>query len=133
MVANAAESHLVSTLGWVDRGAVSLWETRLDRTRSIVIDPDAHFLSLHEGAGDYFAAVHHYEGDRLVISARPIADPEQCSARVVIEGGRSRFEGSDDAWKALPRAYTAWYGEGREGDFSLFLLDAPNQPVEIQR
>jgi hypothetical protein len=97
MLANTSESHLISCMGWVDAGAVWVCETttgRVDRVRL----GEARYLSLRPGSNDLFAAVHHYEGSRVEISAHRIASPGQALSRVVISGEGTAFGGDLGVW-----------------------------------
>jgi len=55
-------------MGWVDRGALWVLDVASGRAQSIPIG-DAKYLSLHAGRSGHFAAVHHYDTDRLIITA----------------------------------------------------------------
>src|SRR5260370_9960928 len=107
MIVNSSESHLVSHLGWVDKNAVLLCETASAQARRGALG-DARYLSLHPGRDDLFAAVHHFDGNRLEISAHRIAEPDQAISRIVIAGAAAPFEGDSAVRGRMPPASVAY-------------------------
>jgi len=107
VLADPQERTLVSSLGWVDRGSLWIFEpdTGRERTRRL---GEAQFLSLHAGAADRFAVVHHHDGERLEITAHTFAEPAKTLARCIVEGWERRLEGDTRAWSGLPRHYLAY-------------------------
>jgi len=132
VLADPGERTLVSSLGWVDGGALWTLDTAAGAERSLKLG-DAKFLSLHAGTGDRFAVVHHFDGARLEITAHAFDRPEEALARCVVEGWERRLEGGAEGWKGLPSHYVgylrhpAWsaYALVRiaEGDVSLQTFD----------
>src|SRR5437660_3352231 len=134
MIANAAESHLISNLGWVDHGAIWVCETGSAAARQVVLS-DAGWLSLYRGSEDLFAAVHWLADDHFEISAHRIAAPEDVRARVVVRGGRPVFEGDRSVWQYLPRAYRAfsrYSPTSGPGKYHLCLIDHREETIEMQ-
>jgi hypothetical protein len=92
-----------------------------------VVLSDAKYLSVKAGIDDFFAVVHHWDGDRLEISAHAHSEPSRIISRVLLQRGVSglaakpaiAFEGHLPVWERLPRAFTAF----AFGDYQLFLTD----------
>ncbi|MDR7419974.1 MAG: hypothetical protein QN178_13810 [Armatimonadota bacterium] len=131
MIVSIDETHLVSSLGWVDAGTVWVCETRTYQVRQVTLS-DARYLTLHAGTRDVFAAVHHFDGSRLVLTAHPATEPERVLSRITVAHGQTALDGDAAVWHDLPRAYTGWYGPPDAGTYCLCLIDARRPTVEVQ-
>jgi hypothetical protein len=129
LIANAAESHLVSSLGWVDRGAVWCCETATQTIRRVPLG-DAAFLTLRPGSEGLFAAVHHHDGKKVLITAHRIEAPEDAVARVELSGTHFAFDGEKHVWRCLPRTYVANYEFDGKNDYCIFVIDPDRHTVE---
>ena len=127
MLADSSESHLVSYLGWVDHGAVWWCETSTDRAMRVRLG-EADRLTVYAGSRDVFAVVHHFDVNRLEISAHRISSPAGAVSRIRVAGPRATFDGDVTIWADLPHAYLDSAGEPL-----LVLIDADRQSVESQR
>jgi hypothetical protein len=86
---------------------------------------DAKYLSLVAGADDSFAVVHHWDGNRLEISAHCHSEPRRAISRLLLHLANPgiyanptiSFEGDHSVWDRLPKAFTAY----AFGDFRLVL------------
>lgn len=132
LIANAAETHLVSNLGWVDHGAVWTCETATGDVRRVSIG-DADFLTLRPGTQDLFAAVHHTDGSRVTITAHRIQAPQTCLARIELGGAHVSFDGEERIWRCLPRHYIARFTSEGTTDYVLIVVDAERRAVEHHR
>ena len=92
---------------------------------------DAKYLSLHGGTRDCFSVVHHYEGDRLVISAHSFVDPPKTLAGVSFGPSGNSFEGDPAVWAHLPRVYIAYFKRPTLSDFHLFLIEPDGPTAEV--
>src|SRR5262249_55561821 len=122
LIANASESHLVSSLGWVDKGAVWACETATKTERRVPLG-DAAFLTLRPGTEGIFGAVHHYDGKKIAITAHPIESPEQTLARIELAGTHFTFDGEKHIWRCLPRTYVANFESGGTAGYTVFVVD----------
>lgn len=118
MLTDPSERFVVSSLGWVDGGALWIHDLRSSQTRLAQIG-EAKYLSLHGGSGGHFAVVHHYDGDRLAITAHSFDEPSAVLARAVISGESRRFEGLSAPWSSVPRFYVAYLVQAAWSDFAL--------------
>jgi hypothetical protein len=128
MILNASETHLISHLGWVDKGGVWLCEAEPAQVRRVALS-EARYLTLRPGRGDLFSAIHHSDSDRLAISAHRIDSPDEAISRILIDASGPTFEGDCAVWSQLPRAYVAYYARA----FQLFLIAADPPSVELQQ
>ncbi|MCI0483250.1 MAG: hypothetical protein L0Y78_01575 [candidate division NC10 bacterium] len=121
----------LSAMGWVDRG--SLW--CFDPTREIetrIPLSDANYLSLHAGSNDYFSVVHHFDGNRVEVTAHRFAAPPDVLSRASVGNGSSRLTGDLSVWEFLPRYYVAYYTCPAWSDFALLCIDQHRGTVEVQ-
>lgn len=118
MLTDPAERFVVSSLGWVDGSALWVLDVRSSQARLAQIG-DAKYLSLHRGRAGHFAVVHHYDGDRLVITAHSFEMPSDVLSRVIISGESRRFEGPLAPWSNVPRFYVAYLVQPAWSDFAL--------------
>lgn len=117
-------------MGWVDAGAIWVLDLTTERTRLVQVG-DAKYLSLHAGRSGYFAAVHHYDGDRLVITAHTFSQPDEVLSRCVVSQASRRIEGSPSPWQHLPRHYVAYLAQPGWTDFALVTV-GPSEAVTLQ-
>jgi hypothetical protein len=132
MLIDRDESVVVSNLGWVDKGAVWVCDTANSEARQLKLS-DAKYLSLCEGNNGNFSAVHHFDNNRLDITAHEIIRPGQVLARIAIVDGKATFEGDIAVWGELPRAYVGYYTKPFAEGFFLFLVNAAARVVELQQ
>jgi len=130
MIISPDESRVVSSVGWVDKNSLWTLDTASDSIHLFRVS-DANYISLHYTGGDFFSAMHHYSGEKIVISAHSFERPEVAGARLIYEAGAVRFEGDKEIWKKLPRAYTGYLKLPANADFHLLLLNPAGPDLEI--
>lgn len=130
MLADPEERTIVSSVGWVDGGAIWVLDVATGRPRSVRVG-DARYLSLHAGRAGYFAAVHHYEGDRLAITAHSFSQPGWALSRCVVSRHDRRLEGPSSPWEHLPRHYVAYLVQPAWAEFALVTVDG-SRAVTLQ-
>jgi hypothetical protein len=126
VITNADGTQVVSSLGWVDKGAIWVCTAGELVPRKVVLS-DAKYLSIKAGIAGFFAVLHHWDGDRLEISAHTHSEPSRIVSRVslhrIISGLPIKpaitFEGDVSVWERLPRAFTGF----AFGDYQLLLTD----------
>jgi hypothetical protein len=133
VIINSVGTQAICSLGWVHKG--SLWAYSIgDASPRIVKLSDAKYLSLKAGKRDCFSLVHHWDGDKLDISAHNHSEPRRpisCISLRLAGSGRAQPEasltGDSSIWQELPRAYVAF----AFGGFHLFLVNL-NGEVSMQ-
>lgn len=124
MLINSSESHLVSNLGWIDKGSLWVCEIATARVDNVALS-EADYLTLHPGDPDTFAVVHNFASERLEISAHDITSPQTVLSRISFIAGIADFEGDPDVWRRLPRAYVV-------GANYLLMLDPAKHTAELK-
>ena len=104
MITDPAERYVVANLGWIDHGGVWRFDARTGTANAIPLS-DARLV--RGGAGDLFTAVHHFDGDRLLITAQSYERPDVAVAWVDVRGRRSAMTGDPAAWHGLERRMSA--------------------------
>jgi len=122
MLLSEDQDLVVSTLGWCDACRLWILETRSGEVSTHQIS-DAKYLSLHAGMTGHFAVVHHYDSDRLCISAHSLSDPRKPIASVRFGPSGANFEGDSTIWRYVPKAYVAYFKRPALSDFHLFLVE----------
>lgn len=119
MILNDNRTQAVSSLGWVDRGSLWVYSVSEASSQKMTLS-DATYLSVSAGAEDFFSVAHHWNGERLEITAHNHLDPRhiisRLSLRRTIPGFPSRLEllreGDLRVWDRLPGAFTGYaFGE----------------------
>jgi len=115
MILNSAGTQAISNLGWVDNGRLWIYSSANVSPDNVVLS-DAKYIEVLPGRNDLFAAVHHWDGKRLEITAHHHSEPGGVIARASIQqtvrGADAKlklvFEGDSSVWSQLPRAYVAF-------------------------
>jgi len=124
MLINVSGTQAVCSLGWAHKG--SLWVYRIDHAAPQVLKlSDAKYLTVKAGNKNFFSVVHHWDGDKLEISAHNHAEPSRRLSSILLQRSgllgaktESKVIGDSSAWMELPRAYVAFAFD----DFHLFLV-----------
>src|SRR5262245_30768877 len=124
-------SKAVSTLGWVDQGAVWVCAAGEKTPRKIVLS-DAKWLSPARGSDDCFAVVHHWDDKKLEITAHSSLEVTRVICRLALQSGTKgepsiTWQGELSVWTRLPRAFVAYV----YGDYHLILIRETGE-VELQ-
>lgn len=141
MLIDAMESTVISNLGWAEGGRLWLCDTATSKIRQAKIG-DGKYLSFYDGKEGMFAAVHHFESNRLEITAHNKTMPDEVLARITILDSKSSFDGDVSVWSKLPRVYVAYYVRFKASTdsppkipnndgFFLFIVDAARNDVEL--
>jgi hypothetical protein len=114
---------LVDNIGWVDRGALWVYDVAKQKEKLIGID-GAKFLSLQAGEHGFFRMVHGESADRA-ISVRRIAEPEVEVTSVRYYDDEPVFCGEIEFWKSVDSAALVSAGKGKQ----LLRIDAAHGQV----
>jgi len=133
MVINAAHTQAVCSLGWVHKGSLCVY--RIGSASPQVLElSDAKYLTIKAGKKDFFSVVHHWDGDKLDISAHNHSEPHRPISSISVRRSdsvstktESKVTGDFSVWRELPRAYVAF----AFGDFHLFLTH-PDGGISVQ-
>jgi hypothetical protein len=122
----------VSNLGWVDHGAVWSFGAGDDEPRTIPLS-DAKYLDLLAGKGPYFAAVHHWSGERLAITVQPYDQPGQVVGRIDVGGWQPTITGDEAVWEGVPLIFRGYLNHDVTGDAGYFTVRRFGPRVELNR
>jgi hypothetical protein len=128
VITNETRTEAISSLGWVDKGSLWIYSPPEHSPREVALS-DAKWLSVAAGANDFFAVTHHWEAEKLQISAHSHSGPGRPLSRILFRSATSKdvtLEGERDVWRFLPRAFSAF----AFGGYHLILVDAGE--VEVQ-
>ena len=125
---SADRSTIVSSLGWVDRGALWAYSDASRKVRSIRLGA-AKYLSFRAGTDDHFAVVHHGEDRVSEITVHRFPEVGQVLARAVIGVEDGVLSGDTDAFAHVPRHYIGSLTTPSWADFGLITIDVPRGRV----
>lgn len=132
MLVDQNASTLVSTMGWVDRNALRIFDLASGASRAIEFE-GTRILTLHPGANDHFALVHHGLTGGTRLSVHAITQPEGPRADLTIDGNAASFSGDNTAWRHVPGAYLAQHELAGRRDYALFRIDPAGPSATVQR
>jgi len=130
MISNPDETMIISSLGWVDKGNLWVLDTRSDSIEKRDLS-DGKYISLHYEGGEFFSIVHHYDGKRVEISAHAFEDPDAAMSKIHFKDGTAHFEGDDEIWNKVPKAYPEYIQLPSKSDFYLLLIDPIGPQLEV--
>src|SRR5579862_1016828 len=123
MIFDKSARLLIDNMGWVDRGALWIYDLAKHKEKRIGID-GAKFLGLQAGEHGFFRAVHGESPDRA-ISVRRIAEPEIELTSVRFHDDEPVFVGEMELWKLVDSAAIVSTGTGQQ----LLRIDAAHGQV----
>lgn len=132
MILNAGATVALSSMGWVDRDALWLFDSASGTARTIPLTSGAEHCSLHATSGDRFAVGHHFVGRRFEITVHEFAAPEIGIARVVLSENGSALTGDWSALASVPSLYVTYLRFEPWGDYVLIEL-AGDGAITIHR
>jgi len=127
MILNNERTQAISNLGWADGGALWIYSSKAAAIRKLSLS-DAKYVTISSGTKDFFAAVHHWKGERLEITAHHHSDPQRVVSRISVQkrmaighaGLKLIFDGDSSAWRQLPKAYVGFMAD----NYRLIRIDA---------
>lgn len=131
MIVDPLERTIISSMGWVDRGTLWSMDARTERIRVVPIG-NAKYVSLVRGSGLFFAAVHHFDADRVEITAHTFDDLDLVLSRCTVTADTRRIDGDLAVWSELPRYYVAYLAQPPWSDYTLVGV-GPGDHVSLQR
>jgi hypothetical protein len=130
MIANRDRTTVLSSIGWVDRDAIWVFDVASGQARTIPQNTGARYTSLHTADSERFVAVHHFEGARFVASVSLFSAPEITVSTASYEHGRTSLTGNAQSWDGLPHLFITYLVQPWN-DFVLVKIESGH--VHIQR
>ncbi len=131
MLLDLSARIVISSLGWVNKGGLWTFDLRDERERTVTVS-DAQYLSVHAGADDHFAVVHHHDGSRVEITVHRFHAVDEPVARAVVEADRTELTGEPSAWMNVSKHYTAYCKRPSWSDDALIRIEPERRRVEVQ-
>lgn len=133
MISDGNKSVLVSSIGWVDRDSLWIFDPGKDRESRISLGGGARYLSLHSSGTGRFAVVHHFDGARFEATVHSFEEPAIALARAVVDEKHSEMSGEPRIWKDVPRLYAEYLGFPPWKDYVLLDLSAARMQIDIRK
>src|SRR5213593_1409344 len=109
MISNSARTTIISSMGWIDRDALWVFDVRRGRAEQIPLGTGASYLSLHHSGSDHFAVAHHVDdGSRFQLIVHAFDDPGTPLARAVFSESEIHFDGGSAIWTNVPKLYVSY-------------------------
>lgn len=132
VITSDSRTVAVSNLGWVDRGALWVYEAAEAKPKRIKLS-DADHLRIFEGIDDRFVVSHHFAGDRLLITVQTFDDPSVAMASVDVRGWTARSDGDVSAFPRAASAFVGYLNDDATGAAGYFLVEVSSAGVEVRR
>ncbi|MBI2359823.1 MAG: hypothetical protein HYV04_13165 [Deltaproteobacteria bacterium] len=133
MIANAERTVLISSMGWVDRDTLWVYDVPARKESRVPLGSGAKYLSLHSSGPSHFAVGHHFDGTRFEITVHLFSEPKQPVAQGVITEADAELSGEPNIWNQVPRLYVDYLRFAPWGDFVLLLISPSTGRIEAQR
>ena len=123
----------LSSLGWVDGGALWALDHEAEVPRHIELS-DARYLSVVPSAdGSRFGVEHHRSGRRWAVTAHEFRRPELVLAEVLVDGWTVERRGDMAAFVGLPLVYVTYLDNDATGAAGYYLIDLSGRVDEVRR
>lgn len=132
MISDPSGRWFLSSLSWVDRGAIWRFDTDSDAATAVQLS-DATHIQLSAGAGELFTATHQLNGERLLLTVQSYSDPSHTLSQIEVRDWSPVVSGDTTAWVGQPRAYVGYLNEDAMGASGYFLLRIGRQGVSVNR
>jgi hypothetical protein len=130
MIGDPSGRWFVSSLRWVDRGAIWRFDADSEVATSIRLS-DATHVQVSAGVGELFTAVHHFNGARLLLSVQSYSDPGRPLSWIDVRDWAPAISGDVAAWRGLPQAYTGYLNEDAMGTAGYFVIRVGREGVSV--
>ncbi len=132
MISDPSGRWFVSSLQWVDQGAVWRFDTASEVVSSTRLS-DATHIHVSAGVGELFAATHHFNGERLLLTVQSYSDPGRPLSWIDVRDWSPAMSGDASVWLGLPRAYTGYLNEDAMGAAGYFVVRVGGEGVLVDR
>jgi hypothetical protein len=132
VITNRRDHRAISTLGWVDHGALWVFDVGSSVPQHMPLS-DARYLVLSRGQDDHFAAVHHWDGSRVRITVHGFDSPNLELGRIDVAGWTGSISGDESDWRTVPGGYVAYLNGSATGAAGYFLIRFVGADVQVSR
>jgi len=132
LITDQGRQIALSSLRWVDHGSVWRFDAASGHVDQIRLS-DARHLVLRDMGGDSFAAVHHFDGSRVEITAHSFASPAAVLRRVIVTGWAPRVDSGLAPWPPAVWHFIAWLNDRATGAAGYYLISVTGDEAMIDR
>jgi len=132
VITSPGDDAALSNLGWVDRGAIWLYDGATRSTRLVHVG-EGSFLRVKAGEGSDSVVVEDGLPGRAAISVRAWAELETYRVRVEVAGRTARVEGDLAAFHGHKRLFVDFLGDDATGAGGYFLIEVGAREVRVRR
>ena len=132
LITDQGRQIAVSNLGWVDHGSLWRFDAASSRAGHVRLS-DAKHLALHDMGRDEFAAVHHFDGSRVEITAHSFASPADVLRRVIVTGWAPKVDDGLAPWPSAISHFVAWLNDRATGAAGYYLISVTGVDAVIAR
>jgi hypothetical protein len=123
---------VLSSLGWVDRGALWRFDIATGEQDTVVLS-DADYLRVFDGDRQHFVVQHHWGADRFRVTAQTWMDPGVPVSSIEVNGWVPHLDGDASVWSSLRSAYVGSLGDDATGAAGYFVLTVRDGAVDLAR
>lgn len=131
MIANPEKTTLVSSVSWVDRDAIWVFEVPVARAERLPLGSGARYLSLHSSGSSRFSVGHHFDGARFELTVHSFSDPGRVQAQAILEEDENKLVGDASAWGDVPLLYVEYLRFEPWKDFVLLSVPLVTSPSSV--
>lgn len=132
MIRDVNDKNLISSLGWVDKGSLWVFENQNDSIEILDIS-DASYLSLNQGKQNLFSVEHHFEKDHFEITVHSASNPGEVLTKIVIDNGDYSFHGDLTVWNNVSKSYVTYISHNGIKNYWLLLIEAGSREIKFQQ
>ncbi len=132
MIRDVNEKNLISSLGWVEKGSLWIFDIENESVEAVKIS-EASYLSLNQGKQNLFSVEHHFEDNHLEITAHSASKPAEVLSKIVVYDEKYSFSGNPIVWNELPKSYAPYMTHNGVKNYWLLTIDAVNQNITFQQ
>jgi len=107
MIVNDSETKILSALGSVDKASFCVVDTKDNSISNFSLE-DANYVTIQKMKNDCFLCLHHFKGEKLVLTAHSFKKPDSVIGRIQIQGRMVDFSGDVDIWENATRFFVEW-------------------------
>jgi hypothetical protein len=104
MIFHETYQKVISSLGWVDKGSLWVYDGHTQKTGAVPLS-NANYLVIRQGTDGYFSIMHNYEGARVEITVHHFSDVAKELSKSSFDHYRLKQTGEPAYWKFVSRYY----------------------------
>lgn len=130
MILNSAETKLISSQGWADKGSFCVVDTKDDSISKFNLE-NAEYTCVQKIENNCFLCSHHFRGEKLVLTTHSFEKPESIIGRIEIKNREADFNGDGHIWQNAPRFIVEWLKDDFSDDYYLLEIKPFENKVDF--